>query len=264
MRAAAPVTARRLSGRSALVTGAGHGIGSAYARRLATEGANVVVADIDASAADSVARELRDSGADALGVAVDVAQEGSVREMHDAAREAFGRIDVLVNNAAMFAKFPVSHGDDLGSLTVEQFEAVLRVNVIGTWLCIRELLPEMVEQGYGKIINVSSGTVFKGSGGDMIHYVASKAAILGLTRTLARVVGPSGVRVNCIAPGLTVTESFSEAQLQVARERAVAERPLGRVETPSDLVGAVAFLASADSDFMTGQTMVVDGGAYMH
>lgn len=261
----APMTveAHRLTGRTAIITGAGSGIGKEYARRLAAEGANVVISDIDGASAEMAAKELRAQGAQALGVAADVADESAVQEMCRATCDEFGAIDILVNNAAMFAKIPVSHGA-LDNLTIEQFETVLRVNVIGTWLCIRESLPSMVERGYGKIINISSGTVFKGSGGDMLHYVTSKAAILGLTRTLARTVGRSGITVNCIAPGFTVTESFTDEQRQLADERARAERPLGRVETPSDLVGAVAFLASSDSDFMTGQTLVVDGGAFMH
>lgn len=254
---------QRLGGRCAVVTGGGSGIGREYARRLAAEGAQVVVADIDAGAAASTAKELTGAGRIALDVLVDVANERSVREMVVRALDKFGKIDALVNNAAMFAKIPVLQGG-LDDVPVEHFEQVLRVNVLGTWLCTRAVVPSMKAGGYGKVVNVSSGTVFKGSGGDMVHYVASKSAILGLTRSIARVVGPMGIRVNCIAPGFTVTETFTPEQVELARARAKAERPLGRVETPADLAGVVAFLCSADSDFMTGQTIVVDGGAFMH
>jgi 3-oxoacyl-[acyl-carrier protein] reductase len=178
--------------------------------------------------------------------------------------DAFGKVDVLVNNAAMFTTVPVLH-TDLAGLTVEHFEQVLRVNVIGTWLCCRHVVPEMKRQQYGKIINIASGTVFKGAGDTMLQYVTSKSALLGFTRVLARSVGGDGICVNCVAPGGTMTEEVASPEREEAMlARARSERALKRVETPEDLVGIIAFLSSADSDFITGQTIVVDGGAFMH
>lgn len=254
---------QRLKGRCAIVTGGGSGIGREYAHRLGAEGARVVVSDIDVKAGEAVADELTEFGAVALAIAADVGDEQQVSAMVQAAIGSFGKVDVLVNNAARFFKLPVFQGE-IEDLPVEEFAEVMRVNVLGSWLCSREVVPSMKEHGYGKIVNVSSGTVFKGSGGDMLHYVASKSAILGLTRSMARSVGRFGIRVNCIAPGFTVTEAFSSEQVEAARSRASTERALARVETPADLAGVVAFLCSAESDFMTGQTVVVDGGAYMH
>jgi 3-oxoacyl-[acyl-carrier protein] reductase len=255
---------QRLAGRCAIVTGAGHGLGRAYAHRLGAEGARVVIAELDGAAAEAVQRELTDAGVEALAVQADVGDEASVASMVSAAIGAFGKVDVLVNNAAMFSSVAVEQTTVEG-LTFEHFEQVLRVNVLGTWLCARAVIPDMRSRNYGKIVNISSGTVFKGSGGTMLQYVTSKSALLGFTRSLARTVGPDGIRVNCVAPGFTVAnEDAGEDELEQALQRAQAERALPRVQTPEDLVGIVSFLASADSDFITGQTIVVDGGAFMH
>lgn len=254
---------QRLAGRCAVVTGAGHGIGRAYALRLAAEGAQVVVAELDEPAGEEVRERIVAAGGQAIAVRTDVAEEASVEKMAGVAKKSFGKVDVLVNNAAMFTSVPVRHGS-LEGLTLEHFERVLRVNVLGSWLCARAVIPDMRERGYGKIVNISSGTVFKGSAASMLQYVTSKSALLGFTRTLARAVGPDGIRVNCVAPGYTIAGDVSADELESARERAESERALPRIETPEDLVGVVAFLASADSDFMTGQTIVVDGGAFMH
>lgn len=258
------VMGTRLAGRCAIVTGAGHGIGRAYAHRLGGEGAQLVVADLDGPAGEKVAEELVDEGIEALAVQSDVADEAQVRAMVTAAVDAFGKVDVLVNNAAMFTEVPVVSGG-LDDLTVDHFEQVLRVNVIGTWLCCRAVAADMRRRAYGKIVNISSGTVFKGSAGTILQYVTSKSAILGFTRSLARLLGPEGIRVNCVAPGFTLTEAEPSAEeMEGALRRARAERALARVERPEDVVGTVAFLASGDSDFLTGQTIVVDGGAFMH
>ncbi|HVA99985.1 MAG TPA: glucose 1-dehydrogenase [Acidimicrobiales bacterium] len=255
---------QRLTGRVAIVTGGGYGIGRAYAHRLAAEGASVVVAELDAAAGDRVAKEICAEGHSAIAIATDVADEQQATEMVAGTIEAFGRVDVLVNNAAMFTKVPVVEAT-VEDLTFEHFEKVLRVNVLGTWLCARAVIPDMRKRSYGKIINISSGTVFRGSAGTMLQYVTSKSALLGFTRSLARTVGPDGIRVNCVAPGLTMTDDVNTPErAAVMIARAHAERAIQKVETPEDLVGIIAFLASADSDFIAGQTIVVDGGAFMH
>lgn len=255
---------QRLRGRCAIVTGGGAGIGRAYAHRLAAEGAAVVIAELDGAAGEVVAKEITDAGGAAHAVQTDVGDESSVRAMLSTAMQVYDRVDVLVNNAAMFLRVAVAHADP-EDLDIVEFERVLHVNVTGTWLCCKFVVPVMRAQSYGKIINISSGTVFKGSGGNMLQYVTSKSAILGFTRSLARTVGPDGIRVNCVAPGFTIAdESTSAEELDVALQRARRERALPRIQHPDDLVGVVSFLSSADSDFITGQTIVVDGGAYMH
>lgn len=255
---------QRLAGRVAIVTGGGYGIGRAYAHRLAAEGARVIVAELDADAGERVVKEIVSNGHDAVAIGTDVAEEQSVIDMVKGAIGTFGKIDVLVNNAAMFTKVPVEH-TSLEDLTFEHFEKVLRVNVLGTWLCSRAVIPDMRTRQYGKIINISSGTVFKGAGGTMLQYVTSKSALLGFTRSLARTVGPEGIRVNCVAPGGTMTDDIDTPERATAMlERARSERAIVKIETPDDLVGIVSFLSSGDSDFITGQTILVDGGAFMH
>jgi len=252
----------RLEGRVVIVTGGGHGIGKAYAARLAAEGAKVVIAEIDEKAAQAVAKELSDAGHEALGVRTDVSDPVSVEQMAEAAVQRFGRIDVLVNNAAIFATVPMSRSpfDEIG---IDEWDRMMSVNVKGTWLASRAVIPQMRKQGYGKIVNVSSGTALKGSP-SRIHYVTSKAGILGFTKTLANEVGKDNICVNCVAPGSTLSEENPDDSIVKMRTQASATRALKRVQSPEDLTGAVVFFASADSDFITGQTLVVDGGSCMH
>jgi len=252
----------RLEGRVAIITGGGHGIGKAYARRLAEEGARVVIAEIDAAAAERVAAELAGARHEVLALRTDVSDAGSAGEMARRTVERFGRIDILVNNAAIFATVPMSRApfDDLDP---EEWDRMMAVNLRGTWLASRAVVPDMRKRGYGKIINVSSGTALKGSA-SRIHYVTSKAGVLGFTRTLAREVGKDGIRVNCVVPGSTLSEQDPDEDTVKLRNAAVNERALKRVQRPEDLVGAVVFFASAESDFITGQSLVVDGGAFMH
>lgn len=252
----------RLEGRVAIVTGGGHGIGKAYARRLAGEGAKVVIAEIDAAAAANVASELVAAGFGALAVPTDVAARESVEEMARRTIAAFGRIDVLVNNAAIFATVPMSR-EPFDRIDPSEWDRMMAVNLRGTWLASCAVIPQMRRQRYGKIINVSSGTALKGSA-SRIHYVTSKAGILGFTRTLAREVGKDNICVNCVAPGSTLSEENPDEGVVRMRTAAASDRALQRVEKPEDLVGAVAFFASSDSDFITGQTLVVDGGSCMH
>ena len=250
---------RRLEGRIAIVTGGGHGIGKAYARRLAEEGAGIVIAELDGAAAERVAAELGDQS---LALRTDVAEQASVEEMARRTLERFGRIDILVNNAAIFATVPMSRAP-FDQIDPAEWDRMMAVNLRGTWLACRAVIPQMRKQHYGKIINISSGTALKGSA-SRIHYVTSKAGILGFTKTLAMEVGKDNICVNCVAPGSTLSEEDPDDAIVKYRQAAAATRALQRLQTPEDLVGAVAFFASPDSDFITGQTLVVDGGACMH
>ncbi len=252
----------RLEGRVAIVTGGGHGIGKAYAKRLASEGAKIVIAEIDEKAALAVAQELTAAGYEALGIGTDVSNAASVEKMAAAAVERFGRIDVLVNNAAIFATVPMSRLP-FDQITVDEWDRMMNVNLKGTWLASCAVIPQMRKQGYGKIINISSGTALKGSP-SRIHYVTSKAGILGFTKTLANEVGKDNICVNCVAPGSTLAEENPDQDIIKMRTQAISSRALKRVQSPDDLTGAIVFFSSADSDFITGQTLVVDGGSCLH
>lgn len=251
-----------LNGRVAIVTGSGHGIGKAYARRLAEEGAKVVIAEIDGSAAETVASEFLRQGLDAFAVATNVADQESVNEMVRSTIEVYGRIDILVNNAAIFATVPMSRAP-FDQIDPVEWDRMMAVNLKGTWLACCAVAPQMRKQSYGKIINISSGTALKGSN-SRIHYVASKAAIIGFTKTLAKEVGKDGICVNCIAPGSTLSEEDPDEDVIEMRTTAASTRALQRVQKPEDMLGAIVFFASPGSDFITGQTLVVDGGSCMH
>lgn len=252
----------RLDGRVIIVTGGAQGIGRAYCEGLAREGAKIVVTDIDDARAQRTAQEIERSGAEALAVAADVSNLKHTERMAEATAERFGRIDGLVNNAAVFQRPAVSRGP-FEQISVEEWDRVMTVNVRGVFLCCRAVLPYFKQQRYGKVVNISSGTVLQGTPG-MAHYVTSKAAVIGFTRTMAREVGDYNITVNAVAPGLTLSvENPNAAQLQ-AHERVAQGACFKRVETPQDLVGSVVFLCSSESDFITGQTFVVNGGTVMH
>jgi 3-oxoacyl-[acyl-carrier protein] reductase len=251
----------RLKGRVAIVTGSGHGIGKAYAQRLAAEGAKLVIADIDVAASEAVVSEMRAAGSEAIAVATDISQYAAVQTMARRAVEAFGGIDILVNNAAMFSVVPMSRVP-FDEITEDEWDRLMSVNVRGMWLACRAVVPHMKERGYGKIVNIGSSTVWERTG-TRIHYVTSKAAVVGFTRTLATELGKFNIGVNCIAPGSTLSEEEPTEGVLKMRNAATSNRAIRRVQKPEDLVGAVAFFASPDSDFITGQTLVVDGGAVM-
>ncbi len=250
-----------LKDRIAIITGGGHGIGAAYCRAFAAEGSTVVVAELDAPAGERVAAALQAGGHRALAVRTDVADERSTREMATRTLEAFGRIDILLNNAAIFHTIPMSRVG-IEEIPSEEWDRVMTVNLKGLFHCCRAVLPVMRRQGKGKIINISSGTALSGSP-TRIHYVTSKAGVIGFTRCLAREVGKHGICVNAIAPGSTLSEENPSPEIIRFREKRVDDRAIPRVQRPEDLVGTAVFLASDASDFMTGQTLAVDGGASM-
>jgi 3-oxoacyl-[acyl-carrier protein] reductase len=251
----------RLKDKVAIVTGGGIGIGRAYCLALAREGAKVVAADIQDGEAKRVAEEIKKTGGEAIAVAVDVTSPEKTRAMADAAFARYGRIDILVNNAALYSaikKKPFMEIDE------EEWDRVMAVNVKGLFLCMQAVYPAMKRQGKGKIINISSGTALGGTP-FYLHYVTSKAGVIGFTRALARELGGDNICVNAITPGLTISSPQQEGTLtpeQMADRR--KKRSFQRDQKPEDLVGTVVFLASDDSDFITGQTINVDGGANMY
>lgn len=248
----------RLQGKTALVTGAGQGLGFAFAQRLASDGASIAVVDI--AAADAAVARLRQAGAQAIGIAADVSKEADVERAVGEAMKAFGRIDVLVNNAGFFTGMKVGPFELIG---VEEWNRMMSVNVLGPYLFCRAVVPHMRKQGGGRIINISSGTALKGVPGSL-HYVSSKAALIGFTRSLARELGKDNITVNAIAPGLTLSDGvLSRAANQPSLEAQRKTRAIQRDEKPEDLVGALSFLASDDAAFVTGQTLAVDGGSAM-
>jgi 3-oxoacyl-[acyl-carrier protein] reductase len=249
-----------LSGRTVIVTGGGKGIGKVYSQEFAKAGARVVAADIDGAAAASVAEALAAQGLSAIGVAADIASEGSTKAMAQAALDRFGTIDVLINNASLMS---VLARRSWLEIPVEEWDRVMAVNLRGMFLSCRAVFPAMQAKRYGKIVNISSSRVWEGNP-NRLHYTTSKAGVIGFTRALAREVGEFGITVNAITPGMTQSETqvaSSSGNYLAAR---VAGRAIERVQVPDDLVGAVMFLSAAASDFMTGQTINVDGGKAMH
>lgn len=250
----------KLQGKVVIVTGAARGLGRAYAIRLAREGARVVVADI-LDGSDTVEAIKKNKG-EAITIKTDVTSEESTREMAAKTIEAFGRIDVLINNAAIFATIVKR---PFWQIPAEEWDKVMAVNLKGPFLCAKAVYPQMKKQGKGKIINVASGTFFKGVP-NFLHYVVSKGGNIAISRSMAREVGDAGICVNTIAPGYTETEYLRENPQDPpeATNMIVASQCIKRPSTPDDLAGTIVFLASDDSDFITGQTILVDGGSALH
>ncbi|HSD52722.1 MAG TPA: glucose 1-dehydrogenase [Burkholderiales bacterium] len=249
----------RLAGKIAIVTGGAQGIGRALAMRLAQDGASVVIADV--AHATEAAQALAAAGHGARGVAADVTSPDDLGRLVEDARTAFGGIDILVNNAAFFSAIEPTPFEDIEP---EAWRRVMDVNTLGVFLACRACVPEMKRRGGGRIINLASGAPIKGLP-FMLHYVTSKGAVIALTRALARELGPYNITVNALAPGFTLSENVARNAAHVAqfRDAVLKSRAIQRDEYPEDLVGAASFLASDDAAFVTGQTLVVDGGSAM-
>ena len=249
-----------LTDKVAIVTGGAQGIGFAVAETLAARGAAVVIAD--RAGADEAAERLKQTNRQAIGIATDVSSADNTRAMAKAAVDAFGGIDILVNNAGIYSTLTPRPFEEIDPA---EWRRVMEVNTLGVFLCCRAALPALKARGGGRIINISSGVAFKGNP-YMAHYVASKGAVVSLTRALASELGQYNVLVNSVAPGFTVSDGVKANAALVAgvKEVSLRGRLLARDMTPEDLVGAVAFFAGPDAAFVTGQTLVVDGGAYFH
>jgi NAD(P)-dependent dehydrogenase (short-subunit alcohol dehydrogenase family) len=247
---------RSLEGRVAVVTGAAQGIGNAIAKGLAAEGARIVVADLNR--ADEAAQEFEDG----IGLTVDVADDLQVERMAQQVVDECGRIDILVNNAGLYASLQMR---PFTEIPVEEWRQVMDVNVLSMFLTTRAVVPRMREQGGGRIVNISSGTPFRGVP-FLLHYVTSKGAIVALTRALAKELGRDDVLVNCVAPGFTMSDGVREHPevIEALRDISVSARTLQRDQEPQDVVGAVVFLCGPGAAFVTGQTIVIDGGQYFH
>jgi NAD(P)-dependent dehydrogenase (short-subunit alcohol dehydrogenase family) len=245
-----------LDGKVAIVTGAAQGIGNAIAHGLAAEGARIVVADLNRA---EEAAAAFDGG---VGLTVDVSDEEQVARMAAEAVERCGRIDILVNNAGLYASLAMR---PFTEIPVEEWRQVMDVNVLSMFLTCRAVVPGMRQQGGGRIVNISSGTPFRGVP-FLLHYVTSKGAIVALTRALAKELGKDDVLVNCVAPGFTMSDGVREHPevVDALRDVSVSARTLQRDQQPEDVVGAVVFLCGPGASFITGQTMVIDGGQYFH
>lgn len=245
----------RLDGKTAVITGAGRGIGSVMAKHMASEGANVVVSDV-LDTADTVAA-IKDAGGSAMGMHVDVTSDDSLASMVEATMAEFGALDILVNNAGIFAALQPKPFFEIDN---DEFDKIMTVNARGVHQATKAVVPTMLKAGGGKICNIASGTVYYGPPG-LSHYTASKAAVIGLTRGIGRELGDKNIQVNAIAPGLTESDSIAgHAGFDPARAPTVQSRSIKREMVPEDLLGALMFLITPDSDFLTGQTINVDGG----
>ena len=250
----------KLAKRTALVTGAGNGIGRAIATALGREGARILIADLHN--AEASAAELLAAGIDAHGVTMNVTSEEDVAGLIEVAGERFGGLDIVVNNAAIFSSLMPK---PLEEISAAEWRQVMDVNTLGVFLVTKAALPLLKQSPAPRIINLCSGVAFKGNA-LYLHYVASKGAILSMTRALARELGPHNILVNAIAPGFTLSENVesNDALMSMVRGPSIAGRALARDMYPEDLVGAAVFFAGPDCGFITGQTLVIDGGAYFH
>jgi NAD(P)-dependent dehydrogenase (short-subunit alcohol dehydrogenase family) len=248
----------RLADKVVIVTGGSIGIGHAYSLGLAAEGARVVVADI--ADPQPTVKEIEARGGQALGASCDVSREEDTLDLATKTLQRFGRIDVLVNNAALYGTL---RRRPFMEIPLEEWDRVMAVNLRGLFLCARAVFPAMKAQGKGKIINIASSTFFKGVP-NYIHYTTSKGGVVGFTRSLARELGDVGIRVNAIAPGFTLSGENEKNMPEEGKQANIRLRMLKRAQVPDDLVGTLVFLASDDSDFITGQTIAVDGGSVVH
>jgi 3-oxoacyl-[acyl-carrier protein] reductase len=245
-----------LKDRVAIITGAGQGIGRVFAKSFALAGARPVIAEINESKAAAVSEEILKNGGEALAVATDVADPASIAEMIEVVEDEYGRIDVLINNAGIFSTIEMRPFDQIA---LEEWDKVLRVNLTGPFLCARAVLPAMRRARWGRIINIASGAVRLGRP-NYLHYIAAKAALAGMSLSMARELGADGITVNAILPGATFTEIERKTVTPAQKERIISMQCVPRAEVPEDLVGAALFLASEASSFVTGQSINLDGG----
>jgi NAD(P)-dependent dehydrogenase (short-subunit alcohol dehydrogenase family) len=250
-----------LDGRLGVVTGGGRGIGQAISAFLAEAGARVVVADIDGATAEETAAAIRKSGGEATAVRADVSSPAGLEALVAHVGDAGASIDFLVNNAAVYAGLKYRPMEEIEE---EEWQRVQQVNVAGIWHCTTQLLPALTASGRGRVVNIASAIAFRGTP-RLLHYVASKAAVLGMTKAMAQELGDRNVIVNAVAPGFTWTDaSLDQVTDQAQLAQQVSRRALKRPQQPEDVVGAVAFFCSDLAAYITGQTLVVDGGSYMH
>jgi 3-oxoacyl-[acyl-carrier protein] reductase len=242
-----------LDNKVVIVTGGANGLGKAYSLRLAQEGAKVVVADIAEKEAQAVVGEIKAAGGEAIAIKTDVTSEAATKNMAEAAVKAFGRIDALVNNAGFY--YGLTRGS-FDQISLEEWDKMLAVSAKGTWLCTRAVFPQMKAQGKGKIINIASEACFAPTKG-LIHYTAAKSAVIGITRVLAGELGPYNITANVVAPGVIDTPG-TRSYINMEKMDA-SSVPMGRYGKPEDIVGAIVFFASDDSDFISGQTLLIDG-----
>jgi len=247
---------KRLEQRTAIVTGAGQGIGRAIALGFAREGASIVIADVNEESASAVKNEIEAGGGRAMAIRTDVSNENSVQAMAKESLAEFGRVDILVNNAGIF---PTSSVEEMSE---EDWDRVIGTNLVGAFLCAKAVVPKFLEQGSGRIISLTSGRAFQGAKNGA-HYAASKAGIIGFSKSLALELAPHGITVNVICPGITDTAQPRGHQTEEEMYAQGQRIPLGRIGQPEDLVGPAVFLASGAAAFVTGQTILVNGGSIM-
>jgi NAD(P)-dependent dehydrogenase (short-subunit alcohol dehydrogenase family) len=251
-----PAAAGRLAGRVVILTGAAGGIGQVYARRLGAEGARLSLIDLDGDGLRTVAAECRALGAETVELVVDLSDAEAARLAVDETAERLGGVDALVNNAALFSALP---SRAFVEIPADEVDRVLTVNVRAPFVLCQAVVPHLRRRGGGKIVNIGSGIVLSASPG-MAHYTVSKGAIFALTRALARELGADGITVNTLAPGFTLTDTL-RARTDQPVDSSRRSRPLNRDEVPEDLEGTLVYLLSSDSDFVTGQMIVVNGGS---
>jgi len=250
-----------LKDKVAIITGAGRGIGRAFALRFAEEGAKLLLPDISLERAEGVVKEIRAKGGEAVAMLTDISDENATQKMAEKVMQQYGRVDILLNNAAIWYGLNITPWD---AWTVEEWDRIFSVNVRGTWLCCKAIAPLMIKESRGKIINIASNVARVPAAQLFLPYSCSKGAIFTLTHALARALGPSGINVNAIAPGYVASEaSLAQRDSEKIFEIATSEQSIQKRLQPADLVGTAVFLASAESDLISGQVFYIDGGTVM-